>query len=209
MPAKKTAKGKTVSKKAAKSDKTKPTKKAAAAKGTTAKAKGSSRKTPARAAAKPATKSAAKRKSTAAAKPEPKIKARPAAGAKAPKRLSAAARKKFTTLLLDMRTRLMGQINSLQNDSLRRFDSVNSEEDGTDAYERQFALGLASADHETMFQIDEALRRLDQKTYGVCEDCGCLIEQPRLEAIPFVMNCIACQSEREKASGRHRRVMLG
>ena len=80
-----------------------------------------------------------------------------------------------------MRNRLTGQIAALQGDSLQRQDAVNSEEDGTDAFERQFALNLASTENDVVFEIDEALQRLNQKSYGVCEQCGGGIEAPPLD----------------------------
>ena len=100
------------------------------------------------------------------------------------KRLSAKERKEFSDLLLTLRERFTGQIEALKGDSLIRLDSVVSEEDGTDTFERQFALDLASSDHDVLFEIDNALRRIAQGVYGICETCEKLIEKPRLKALP-------------------------
>jgi len=70
--------------------------------------------------------------------------------------------------------------------------------------ERQFALTLVSSESQSLFEIDEALQRVDDGTYGSCEACGGRIETPRLEALPFVRNCITCQSEAEKGKARFR-----
>jgi RNA polymerase-binding transcription factor DksA len=107
-------------------------------------------------------------------------------------------------MLLDMRERLSNQIAALKGDSLKREDSVNSMEDGTDAFERQFALTIASSEQQSLSAIDEALRRIDEGTYGVCEACGGLVERPRLKALPFVRLCIGCQSASEKGKARFR-----
>lgn len=112
---------------------------------------------------------------------------------------------KFEEMLLDLRERITKQINSLKSDSLKREDWVNSEEDGTDAFDRQFALSLVSSEHEALFEIDEALRRINDGTYGTCEECACKIEKPRLMALPFVRLCVACKSKNE----RNRPRMLG
>ena len=75
------------------------------------------------------------------------------------------------------------------------------EEDGTDAFERQFALDIARSENDSVFEIDEALRRLSEGDYGVCEECGCLIGKARLKALPFARMCIECKAKQE--TGTH------
>lgn len=103
-----------------------------------------------------------------------------------------------------MREQVTEQIASLKESSLRREDSVYSSEDGTDAFDRQFALTLAGSEHESLVDIDDALARIEEGTYGICEECDEAIERPRLEALPFVRMCIKCQSEKEKLARRFR-----
>jgi DnaK suppressor protein len=134
-------------------------------------------------------------KSSPAASKSP-ASAKPAAPAAS--KLSAKEAADTRKSLLDMRERLSGQINALKSESLKRDDEVNTEEDGTDAFDRQFALNIASSENNSIREIDEALRRLDQGVYGICEHCSCRIERPRLSALPFVRNCVKCQSELEK-----------
>jgi len=110
----------------------------------------------------------------------------------------------FRTMLMAMRNRLTGQIASLKDDSLQRQDAVNSEEDGTDAFERQFALNIASTENDVVFEIDEALQRMAQGGYGTCEQCKCMVELPRLRALPFVRMCIRCKTETEKGTPKFR-----
>lgn len=116
----------------------------------------------------------------------------------APKELTGRQQERFRRALLDLRDRLTGQITSLKNGSLTRQDSTNLQEDGTDAFDREVALKLVTSEHEAVFQIDEALRRLAEGQYGVCESCGCLVDIPRLEALPFVRMCVQCQAEQER-----------
>ena len=151
-------------------------------------------------------KKAAKRKRAASS---PTARRVPAAAGKAAghARIAAAAagrrtipdshKKLFRDLLLTMRERITGQIQALKIDSLQRHDEVNSAEDGTDAFDRQFALNLVSSENDAVFEIDEALLRLDEGQYGVCEDCSGLVEGPRLKALPFVRKCVSCQSKSE------------
>ena len=110
------------------------------------------------------------------------------------KKLSAQAAKKFKDILLTVREQLSRQIEFLRGDSLTIADSVYSPEDGTDAFERQLALKLAGSEGDSLFEIDEALRRLNDGSYGVCEDCEDLIEEARLKALPFARRCIKCKS---------------
>jgi DnaK suppressor protein len=104
----------------------------------------------------------------------------------------------FRRELLALRDRLTGQVARMRQDSLKRDDEVNPEEDGTDAFDRLFALERAGSDQDIIFTIDEAIRAIDEGKYGVCEGCGSLIEKPRLHALPFAKNCIRCQSEMER-----------
>jgi len=104
----------------------------------------------------------------------------------------------FRKELLVMRDRLTGQVARMRQDSLKRDDEVNPEEDGTDAFDRLFALERAGSDQDIIFTIDESIRAIDEGKYGICEECGNLIEKPRLHALPFAKNCIKCQSEMER-----------
>lgn len=107
-------------------------------------------------------------------------------------------REAYRQQLLELRERIYAQISSLKKDSLTRADEVNIEEDGTDAFDRQFALNLVSSENEALIAIDNALKRVEEGSYGKCQECGGGIEKARLKALPFVENCIACQSEMEK-----------
>ena len=71
---------------------------------------------------------------------------------------------------------------------------------GSDAYDRDFALSLLSQEQDALYEIDEALKRIDLGTYGKCEMSGKLILRARLEAIPFARFTVECQSQLEKQS---------
>ncbi len=113
-------------------------------------------------------------------------------------KFSAADLALFRQELLTLRDRLTGQVARMRQDSLTRDDEVNPEEDGTDAFDRLFALERAGNDQDIIFTINESIRAIDAGKYGVCEGCSNLIEKPRLRALPFAKNCIRCQSEMER-----------
>ena len=69
---------------------------------------------------------------------------------------------------------------------------------GSDAYDRDFALSLLSQEQDALYEIDQALKRIELGTYGVCEMSGKHIPRARLEAIPFARFTVECQSQLEK-----------
>lgn len=105
--------------------------------------------------------------------------------------------------LIKTRERLTGQMLALADDSLKYIDDTSSE-DRTDDFDREFALNLVSSEHDAVFEIDNALRRMAEGTYGVCDMCGCALEKARLMALPFARMCVKCQSESERGRSRFR-----
>ncbi len=117
-------------------------------------------------------------------------------------KLTADEKKKFRGLLIRIRAHITGQINFLSKDNLSRSKDdtdldFRSEEQGTDNFDRDLALSRVSMEQNALFEIDEALNRLDTGAYGTCGDCGKLIEQGRLAVMPHSRLCVTCQSEAE------------
>lgn len=69
---------------------------------------------------------------------------------------------------------------------------------GSDAYDRDFALSILSQEQNSLYEIDEALKRIEDGTYGHCEICNKPIPQARLEARPFTRTTVDCQEQLEK-----------
>jgi RNA polymerase-binding transcription factor DksA len=118
------------------------------------------------------------------------------------KYLSVSQAKEKRDFLLRLRERITGQINFLATDNLSRSEKDNdvsyrSEEQGTDNFDRDFALNRVSMDQDILFEIDEALNRFALGTYGICDSCGLGIEKARLKAVPYARMCIACKSKNE------------
>ena len=67
-----------------------------------------------------------------------------------------------------------------------------------DERERQFTILLCDRDRETLSQIDDALERLEEGDYGLCEECGAKISQGRLKVRPFARYCVPCKTKLEK-----------
>lgn len=107
--------------------------------------------------------------------------------------------------LLLLRERVSGEITSINRDSLSQNEPDPSISDqGTDTFDREFALNQLSNEQDVLFEIDEAIRRLENGTYGICEMTENPINIERLEALPYVRYSVAAQSELEKGRKTYR-----
>jgi DnaK suppressor protein len=97
----------------------------------------------------------------------------------------------------DIRKKLADELDGLRN--LKNTDATGDSADvAFEAGTEEMASQLAELDARELHQIERALQRLKQGTYGVCEACGCKIPVGRLNALPYTTLCIACQREMEK-----------
>ena len=103
-------------------------------------------------------------------------------------------------LLIGLRERLTDQRNGLAKESAKEMESygVHMADSGTDNFDRDFNLSLLSADQDVIYEIEEALKRIEKETYGTCEITGKLIPQTRLNAIPWTRFRVDAQSELEQ-----------
>jgi len=72
------------------------------------------------------------------------------------------------------------------------FVPVHMADVGSENFEREFTLSLIEAKDRALDKIEEALQRVEDGTYGVCEECGGRIPKARLNAIPYAIQCVAC-----------------
>src|SRR5208283_4814725 len=143
------------------------------------------------------------------------ILGRPMAKARAvtePKKVKAEWQKYYLRLL-ELREQLLHQMNGLAKDSAQEMPgySLHMADSGTDNFDRDFALSLLSSDQDAVYEIEEALKRIEKKTFGVCELTGKPIPRARLEAIPWTRFTVEAQSqlEREGALKSRRLGQLG
>ncbi|MCF7895113.1 MAG: TraR/DksA family transcriptional regulator [Candidatus Omnitrophica bacterium] len=114
--------------------------------------------------------------------------------------------------LLDLKDDLTKQIQEISDESLRKSQqeasgdisaySLHLADRASDAYERDFNLGLISAERKTIMEIDEALKRIDDNEYGFCQMCKKPIAKRRLDAIPYARYGTKCQKKIEKDQER-------
>ena len=120
---------------------------------------------------------------------------------------------KYYDTLIDLRERLIAQMNGLAKESAEEMSgySLHMADSGTDNFDRDFALSLLSSDQDAMYEIEEALKRIERNTYGTCELTGKNIPKARLEAIPWTRFTVEAQAqlEREGALRQRRLGALG
>ncbi len=106
----------------------------------------------------------------------------------------------FYQNLLDLRDQLLNQMSGLAKESAQELPgySLHMADSGTDNFDRDFALSLLSADQDSVYEIEEALKRIERKTYGICELTGKPIPKSRLEAIPWTRFTVEAQAQLEK-----------
>ena len=105
----------------------------------------------------------------------------------------------FRKRLILLRQEAMGHSATLKTIALEHTDDRGSEDDdGSDAFMRLQNLSQVDSHNKVIQQIDEALARIQDGTYGICEICGQLIRKPRLLNLPFVHTCMECQSAMEE-----------
>jgi RNA polymerase-binding transcription factor DksA len=116
----------------------------------------------------------------------------------------------FYDRLLELRDQLMRQMNGLAKESAQEMAgySLHMADSGTDNFDRDFALSLLSSDQDAIYEIEEALKRIEKNTYGVCELTNKPIPRARLEAIPWTRFTVQAQAQLER-DGALRQRRLG
>jgi DnaK suppressor protein len=117
---------------------------------------------------------------------------------------------KYYQILLDLRERLLHQMSGLAKESAEALPgySLHMADSGTDNFDRDFALSLLSSDQDAIYEIEEALKRIEKSTYGICELTGKHIPRARLDAIPWTRFTVEAQAQLER-DGALRQRRLG
>lgn len=114
----------------------------------------------------------------------------------------------FKKLLLKRKEEILEGIRHISEDTLKRSQkdasgdisgyTYHMADVATDTYDREFSLGLASNDQKTLYELDDALKKIEEGTFGICEECKSPITKTRLKAVPFTRLCVKCQEKKEK-----------
>jgi DnaK suppressor protein len=116
------------------------------------------------------------------------------------RRLTTAEIERFEQMLLEKRSEIVGDVNEMKDEALKkpRLDAtgdlssmpIHMADIGTDNYEQEFALELMDSERKLLREIDDALQRIQQGTYGICEGTGKPIPKARLQAQPWARYCV-------------------
>jgi len=116
--------------------------------------------------------------------------------------------KDFKKIVLKKKEEILGDLEHISEDTLRKSQKEASgdisgyafhmADVATDNYDREFSLGLASGERKSLYELDDALKRIEEGTFGICDDCKSTITKIRLRAVPSARLCIKCQEKREK-----------
>ena len=114
----------------------------------------------------------------------------------------------FKNLILKIKEKILDEIKSISEDTLKKSQkdasgdisgyTYHMADVATDTYDREFSLGLASNERQSLYELDEAIKKIEEGTFGICEECKSVITKTRLKAVPFARLCVKCQEKKEK-----------
>lgn len=114
----------------------------------------------------------------------------------------------FKKLILKTREEILDEIRHISEDTLKKSQkdasgdisgyTYHMADVATDTYDREFSLGLASNEQKILYELDDALKRIDEGTFGICEECKSPITKTRLKALAYTRLCVKCQEKKER-----------
>jgi DnaK suppressor protein len=115
--------------------------------------------------------------------------------------------KVYKELLLSLRARLRGDVSQMADAALNKSRSesvgdlssmpIHMADIGSDNFEQEFTLSLMQNEGDTLQMIETCLERIEEGTYGQCEECSVKIPKTRLNAIPYSVLCVKCAEQLE------------
>jgi len=117
----------------------------------------------------------------------------------------------FKKLLLDKQEELTENIRQKQKDTLKKSPrdasgdlsgyTFHMADMATDNFDTEFSLNLVSNEQDVLYEIEEALKRIEEGSYGDCLECAKKINLQRLKAVPYATYCVTCQEKKESGRG--------
>jgi len=114
----------------------------------------------------------------------------------------------FKKLILKRKEEILEDIKHISEDTLKKSQkeacgdisgyTYHMADVATDTYDREFSLSLASNDRKALYEFDDALKKIEEGAFGICEECKLLIARGRLKAVPYARLCVKCQQMKEK-----------
>jgi len=114
----------------------------------------------------------------------------------------------FKKIIFKIKEKILDEIKRISEDTLKKSQkdaagdisgyTYHMADVASDTYDREFSLGLASNERQSLYELDDALKKIEEGTFGICEECKSLISKTRLKVVPFARLCVRCQEKKEK-----------
>ena len=114
----------------------------------------------------------------------------------------------FKKIILKVKDKMVDDIKHISEDTLKKSQkdasgdisgyTYHMADVATDTYDREFSVGLASNERQMLYELSDALKKIEDGSYGVCEEYKSLIAKNRLKAVPYARLCVKCQEKKEK-----------
>ncbi len=114
----------------------------------------------------------------------------------------------FKKIVLKKKEEILDDIKHISEDTLKKSQkdasgdisgyTYHMADVATDTYDREFSMGIASNERKVIYELDDALKKIEEGAFGICEECKNLIAKNRLKAVPYARLCIKCQEKKEK-----------
>lgn len=114
----------------------------------------------------------------------------------------------FKKIIADKKEEILDGIKHISDDTLKKSQkdaagdisgyAYHMADVATDTYDREFSLGLASNDRALLYELDDALKKIEEGSFGICEQCKTIISKTRLRVIPQARFCVKCQEKKER-----------
>lgn len=127
---------------------------------------------------------------------------------KATGKMNIREQREFKKLIIKLKDTILEDIQHISDDTLKKSQkeaagdisgyTYHMADVATDTYDREFSMGIASNDRQFLYELEDALKKIDEGAYGTCESCKMLITKTRLKAVPYAKLCVKCQEKKEK-----------
>jgi RNA polymerase-binding protein DksA len=114
----------------------------------------------------------------------------------------------FKKIILKRKEEILDEIRHICEDTLKKSQkdasgdisgyTYHMADVATDNYDREFSLGLASDERKFLYELEDAMKKIEDGTFGICEECKNSIAKTRLKAVPYARLCVKCQEKKEK-----------
>ena len=114
----------------------------------------------------------------------------------------------YKKLILKKKEDVLNEIKHISEDTLKKsIKDASGDISGytyhmadiaTDTYDREFSMGIASNERKLVYESDDALKKIEEGDFGICEICKSPIPKTRLKALPYARLCLKCQEAKEK-----------